>query len=123
VCSSDLNIAAPQSKGANRLIQDGARPMLRCEDVLEALQITQIHEFQSARQLLPADELEARLLKVLGDEPLHIDEASQQAGFPIDKVSATLTMMELKGMVRQVGGMNFVIVRDEMANYRTNTNG
>jgi DNA processing protein len=116
------SIAAPQSKGTNRLIQDGARPMLRCEDVLEALQISQVHEFQSARRVLPADEVETRLLQVLGDEPLHIDEVCNQVGFPIDKISAALAMMELKGMVRQSGGMNFVIIRDELAKYRTEIN-
>jgi predicted Rossmann fold nucleotide-binding protein DprA/Smf involved in DNA uptake len=31
---------------------------------------------------------------------------------PIETVSATLAMMELKGMVRQVGGMNYVAVRE-----------
>ena len=35
-------------------------------------------------------------------------------------ISAALTMMELKGMVRQVGGMNYVAIRDEPAEYHTN---
>jgi hypothetical protein len=38
---------------------------------------------------------------------------------PIERVSATLTMMELKGMVRQVGGMQYVAVREESAPYET----
>jgi DNA processing protein len=31
---------------------------------------------------------------------------------PIAQVSSTLALMELKGMVRQVGGMNYVVARE-----------
>jgi hypothetical protein len=37
---------------------------------------------------------------------------------PVHKVSSTLAMMELKGMVRQVGGMNYVLARDGSVPYR-----
>ncbi|MDR3576268.1 MAG: DNA-processing protein DprA [Anaerolineaceae bacterium] len=111
------NIHAPQSKGTNRLIRDGARPLLRVEEVLEVLNLQQIQEHRLARTLLPVDDVEACILKVLGDEPLHVDEIRAQAGLPIDKVSATLAMMELKGMVRQVGGMNYVTLRETHSDY------
>jgi len=48
-----------------------------------------------------------------------VDEIRNQTGLPIERVSATLVMMELKGMVRQVGGMNYVAVREEQAEYQT----
>jgi len=31
---------------------------------------------------------------------------------PINEVASTLTLMELKGKVRQVGGMHYVIARE-----------
>ena len=113
------NIHAPQSKGANRLIQQGARPMLRVEDILDALKLDHVQSHQQARTILPADALEASILGLMSAEPLHIDEIQAQSGLSIDKVSATLTMLELKGMVRQVGGMNYVSVREIGAQYRT----
>lgn len=113
------NINAPQSKGANRLIQQGARPLLKVEDILEALKIDNVQSHQQARQILPADALEASILVLMSAEPLHIDEIRTQSGLSIDKVSATLTMLELKGMVRQVGGMNYVAVRESGARYWT----
>ena len=48
---------------------------------------------------------------------MHVDAIRNQTGLPIEKVSATLTLMELKGMVRQVGGMNYVAVREDQADY------
>jgi DNA processing protein len=111
------NILAPQSKGTNRLIQQGAHPLLSARDVLETLNLTRVSEQRLVRKVLPTDSVEAQVLNVLAHEPLHVDEIRNQTGLPIERVSATLVMMELKGMVRQVGGMNYVAVREEQAEY------
>jgi DNA processing protein len=111
------NINAPQSQGTNRLIRDGAQPLLNAQDVLEALNLTMVTEHRAVRVALPADPVEARLFQLLSHEPKHVDEIRAQADMPIETVSATLTMMELKGMVRQVGGMNYVAVRERPEAY------
>ena len=111
------NITAPQSLGTNRLIQDGARPLLQPQDVLEALNLTMVTEHRTARTLLPTDPVEKQVYAVLSAEPLHVDEIRLRAEMPIEQVSATLAMMELKGMVRQVGGMNYVAVREQPQEY------
>lgn len=111
------NINAPQSKGTNRLIQAGAHPLLRPEDILEELQLHQVSSMQQARLALPADEVEAQLMRVLADEPVHINEICALTGLSIDKVSATLTIMELKGMIRPAGGMSFSSVREIRPEY------
>lgn len=116
------NIFAPQCKGTNRLIQQGARPLLQYEDVLEVLNLQQIQEYRQARLLLPENEIEARLIDLLGTESLHIDEICNQSGLPVEQVSATLALMELKGMVRQMGGMSYMAVRESRLDYRTETN-
>jgi DNA processing protein len=115
------NIFAPQSKGANRLIANGARPMLAVKDILDALDLTRNIERREIRKALPTDPTEAALFQLIGAEPLHVDEIRAQTGLPIDRVSATLTMMELKGMVRQVGGMQYVAVREEQSGYQIET--
>jgi DNA processing protein len=111
------SILAPQSKGTNKLIQNGALPLLSVNDLMQALDLTRMGEQKAARKAIPSDETEARLMKVLGDEPLHVDEIRNQAELPIEKVSATLALMELKGLVRQVGGMNYVSVREVQSDY------
>jgi DNA processing protein len=116
------SIYVPQSKGTNRLVRDGAHPLIRFEEILEALDLEKVQEYRAARSLLPADPIEARLLQALTSEPQHVDEICAQACLPIEQVSATLTLMELKGMVRQVGGMNFSLIRENLADYRTGDN-
>ena len=111
------SILAPQSKGTNKLIQRGALPLLSVDDLMQALDLTRMGEQKAARKIIPADETEAKLMTVLGNEPLHVDEIRNQTELPIEKVSATLALMELKGMVRQVGGMNYVAVREVQSDY------
>jgi DNA processing protein len=111
------SILAPQSKGTNKLIQKGALPLLSVNDLMQALNLTRMGDHKAARKIIPADATEARLIGVLGSEPLHVDEIRNQTELPIEKVSATLALMELKGMVRQVGGMNYVAVREEQSDY------
>lgn len=118
-------VYAPQSKGTNRLIQQGARPLLEPQDILDALKLEKetVNEHRQAQLLLPADDVEASLMRVLEDEALHIDEIGVQSGLPIATVSATLTVMELKGMVRQVGAMTYMAVRESHGAYGTGSDG
>jgi DNA processing protein len=111
------SILAPQSRGTNKLIQKGALPLLSVTDLMQTLDITRVGEQKSARKIMPSDATEAKLLDVLGHEPLHVDEIRNQSELPIEKVSAALALMELKGMVRQVGGMNYVAVREVQSDY------
>lgn len=110
-------VYAPQSKGTNRLIANGARILLQPSDVLEALDLTRNIERREIRRVVPTDATEAALLSYLGALPVHVDDIRAQLNLPVEKISAALTMMELKGMVRQVGGMNYVAVRENPAVY------
>jgi DNA processing protein len=112
------NITAPGSKGTNRLIQDGAQPLLNTEQLLENLELTMVAQHRTARVVIPSDTTEAQLYETLSREPLHIDEIQSRTDLPIEKVTATLALMELKGMVRQVGGMNYVILREAKGAYQ-----
>jgi len=110
------NILSPMSKGTNRLIQKGAFALVSPQDVLDVLDLGQIDEYKAARQTLPADTTEAKILQVMDFEPIHVDEICNEADLPIEKVSAALTMMELKGLVQHVGGMRYAAVRQVSGN-------
>ncbi|HAF49285.1 MAG TPA: DNA-protecting protein DprA [Anaerolineaceae bacterium] len=106
------NVLSPASRGTNRLIQNGAYAMVSPQDVLDVLNLSELESIKTARQVLPADKTEARILQVMNFEPLHIDEICNEVGLPVDKVSAALTMMELKGLVQHVGTMRYAVVRE-----------
>ncbi len=102
------SILAAGCRGTNRLIQDGAKLVLEAADILRELNLTMVTQQAEARQTLPVTETESLLLAHLGAEPLHVDELTRAVGLPVSQVISTLTMMELKGLVRQVGGMKYV---------------
>jgi DNA processing protein len=102
------SIFSPASRGTNSLIRDGATPVTSAEDVLAELAPSRVPRQLTVEDILPLDETERSLLNVLSAEPLHIDEVARAASLPMSVVSATLAMMELKGVARQTGGMNYI---------------
>ena len=49
---------------------------------------------------------------------MHVGEIQVKSGMSIGKVPSTLVMMEFKGMVRQTGGMTYMLVRQKIAPYK-----
>ena len=95
----------------NKLIQDGARPVMDVKDILQALNLFLIPQHVEMQSVLPENAEEQTLLGLLSHEPQHVDELIRESGLPTMTVRATLTMMEPKGMIRSVGGMQFVLAR------------
>jgi DNA processing protein len=104
-------IFAHHSQGTNRLIQQGAKMVTGVQDILEELNLTQASQQLEVRSIIPDNPTEAALLEHISGEPRHVDEIVRASGLPTSDVSATLAMMELKGMVRQVGTMMYVLAR------------
>ncbi len=112
------SILSPASSGTNRLIQEGAKLVRNHTDILEELNLTAVAHQMEIREVIPASDTESLLLKQLRAEPTHIDEVCRSSGLPISTVSSTLAMMELKGMVKQVGTMSYVLAREAREEYR-----
>ena len=113
------NINSRASKGTNWLIQEGAKLVTCVEDVLEELNLTMVPQQAAAQTFLPESAEEAALLEHLSPQPSHVDELSRASGLPSAEVSSTLAMMELKGVVQQVGGMKYVLIRESDPVYET----
>src|SRR6266849_3103299 len=105
------SILSNRSTGVNTLIQDGARPVMDVKDILDALNLFLVPQQVEMQAVLPENDEERALLKFLSHEPCHIDELIRESELPAKDVSSTLIMMELKGMIRQVGGMQYVLAR------------
>ncbi|MHB8516036.1 MAG: DNA-processing protein DprA, partial [Dehalococcoidia bacterium] len=107
------SIYSPSSRGTNKLIQDGeAKLTLDVQDILAELNLSMAAQQLEMTELVPAGETESVLLRYLTAEPTHIDLVRRESGLPIATVTSTLAMLELKGLVRQVGRMNYVRTRE-----------
>ncbi|MGQ9600281.1 MAG: DNA-processing protein DprA [Anaerolineae bacterium] len=111
------SIFARGCQGTNRLIQQGAKMACSVTDILEELNLTMVSEQTQARMAIPDNETESLLLQHLSTEPIHVDDLGRMVRLPIAQVTSTLALMELKGMVRQVGGMNYVLARERSVEY------
>jgi len=112
------SILSPASGGTNHLIQEGAKLVRDYNDILEELNLTAVAHQIEIREVIPASDTESLLLKQLSAEPTHVDEVCRNSGLPISTVSSTLAMMEIKGLVKQVGPMNYVLAREVREVYR-----
>ena len=112
------SVLSQASRGTNLLIQEGAKSVLKTSDILEELNLTSAVQRLETNEIAPASETELKLLRKLGAEPIHIDELCRLSGLSISTVSSTLAMMELKGMVRQVGTMSYVLAQEVREKYQ-----
>jgi len=112
------SILSPASRGTNHLIQEGAKLVSAYTDILEELNLTAVAHQIEIKEVIPASDTESMLLKQLCAEPTHIDEVCRSSSLPMSTVSSTLAMMELKGLVKQVGTMNYVLAREVREEYR-----
>lgn len=93
------SVLAPMSKGTNRLIMDGATPMNDPRQVLEFLDIQEQRVTTQSSEMTAPDAAEQRVLVALGNDTMHIDDLCNKLDLSMEKLTALLTMMELKGLV------------------------
>jgi DNA processing protein len=94
-------ITAALSSGTNRLIRQGAAPLLGPDDVFSALGLA------PARRP-PADltDVAARVLNVLADAPSGQDEVVRATGLAASAVAAALVELELAGLAAEADGVH-----------------
>src|SRR6266568_4360214 len=106
------SILSSGSAGVNKLIQDGgARLVTNINDILEVLNLFMVPQQVEMQAALPDNAEERTLLSLLSHDPRHIDDLIRESDLPTTTVSATLTVMELKGLVKSAGGMQFILAR------------
>jgi DNA processing protein len=118
-------ITALESRGANRLIQDGAHVALGWEDVVAVLperwKVCVVADRALAGQVAAETDPDAsnssgvgatgrQVLALLGEDPIDIDHVIERSGLGAGRVSAALLDLELEGRVRQIEGKRFVRV-------------
>lgn len=99
------------SKGTADLIKKGAKLVYNVGDILEELKIEDRSKKLEAGKILPENQEEALVLNLLKDESKHIDEIVRETGMAIGKISSLLTLMEMRGKIKDQGGGEYGLVR------------
>lgn len=98
------------SVGSHNLIRDGATLVRSVEDVLDELgpltktvKTTEREEVHTPRELT-LNEQERHVVNLIGSEPNHLDEVLRSTNLEPSRVLATLTVLEMKQLVRRLPG-------------------
>ena len=52
---------------------------------------------------------EKKIMELLSREPVHVDEITRRVEFPASKVFAMLTVLEMKGRIKNIGNMSYIV--------------
>ena len=105
------NLDITTGVGTGRFIQEGAKLVLSPNDILldwgvqiEADDIIEDEEIE-------VDEEYKAVFKVLSKIPINVNEICKKTNKSIVEINTILTMLELEGLIKQVGANEFVKVR------------
>ena len=104
-------LGAPECRGSNKLIADGAEVLWDVEEFLEALGSKAPGPAQSEPVATVPTELpavEAAALRGVGLEPTAVDVVAARSGVEMQKLLPALALLELKGYVRREPGGAFL---------------
>jgi DNA processing protein len=108
------NVVSPTSRGTNSLIKKGAKLVEGPQDILLDLfpyMKGYLKELDLEGERAPCVDLgpeEKALYECVSIEPLHVDLLASKSGMTISRALSLLLELELKGAVKQVGGMRYV---------------
>lgn len=95
------------SRGANRLIKDGAKLTEDAEDILSEFGYLFAKEKAEPAPAIQLTDVERQVMKAIGDEEVLVDEIIRATGLTSASVSATLLGLEMKRVVKQLPGRQY----------------
>ena len=101
-------IFSPQSTGTNFLLKNGAKLVESAADILQEISPNIQMDTETKRVFEPKTEEEKTIWKALGSDPLHIDRLAKLTRLNQATLGSALSMMEIQGVVRNVGGQNYI---------------
>jgi len=97
------SIHSPLARGCHALIRQGAKLVETAQDILEELgalaQFSSAPAVDNASPAAPDDPALARLLELMGHDPVDMDTLIAHSGLTAGAVSSMLLLMELRGLV------------------------
>lgn len=102
------SIFSPQSTGTNKLIKKGAKMACSVSDIIEELRLD-VQEKSSIRSInVELTDKEEIILNSLSHESIHIDIITKLTKLDTSTVSSTIAILEIKGLIKNVGGQNYI---------------
>src|SRR3989339_246404 len=99
---------SPTGAGPNNLIKFGAKLITEPNDILEALNLQTVKQISPTKEFVGDNNTEIKILKILTKEPKNINQIILESQLDIPTANSTLILMEIKGSIKNLGGMNYI---------------
>ncbi|MBI2032789.1 MAG: DNA-protecting protein DprA [Candidatus Levybacteria bacterium] len=105
-------ITSSLSAAPLRLIEKGAKLVITPEDILKELKVSRVSEVSKVSKGDGKDltKEESLIIGLLENENLHFDEISRRLKIDSSKTGTILSLLEIKGIIKSLGGGNFSLV-------------
>ncbi|MBL7058296.1 DNA-protecting protein DprA [Patescibacteria group bacterium] len=103
------SIYSETSAGTHKLIDEGAKLVTCAEDILKYLNLEEIKNYIENKTIKSENPTEEKILANLSKKPIHINELIGLTQLDTRTINSTLTIMEMKGMVKNTGNMMYII--------------
>lgn len=97
-----------ESRGPNNLIKMGAKAVTEANDILEDLNLKNLSKEIVAQEILGDNPVETKLLAIISKEPIMVNELIKLSGLDAGEVTSSLTFLEMKGHIRNLGGQQYM---------------
>lgn len=104
------SIYEKNSQGTNKLIQMGAKLITDVDDILEELNLSHLIKQPKKKKIKPENKKEEIIISLLSAQPTHIDDLIKKSKLSTSVVNSTLMILELKGVIRNLGKNNFILI-------------
>lgn len=99
------------SRGTNRLIAQGATMVSNGSDIIRQFNLDTKPYSSELAPGQETDENERAVITLLGKEPVHLDDLVKQLGRPAAEINSLLTMLEIRGRIKNYGGSKYAKIR------------
>lgn len=103
------SVFSQQSAGTHMLIKSSVAKLVSCAtDILSELRIEQDIKPATEKINFELTEEEKNILSVLSHEKIYIDRIAKLTKLETATVSSTLSLLEIKGLVKNIGGQQYI---------------
>ena len=102
------NIYQSNYQGTNNLIKQGAKPITNISDILDGLNLHNSNQCVTTTKVTPASPIQQKIYSELLNEPVFIDVLIKKIGLSPAEINSTITLMEIKGLIKNNGGGQYV---------------
>lgn len=96
------------SQGTNDLLRAGAKIITEAGDIINSFNF-EVLKTQTDTKITVSDNFDdVKILNLLKVGPLHIDIIAKEAKLDMNVINSRLTIMEIKGLVKNLGNMQYI---------------